>query len=236
MPSPENTLSSVDQSTHAMWIVLGDIHDDIERIAEIPELSAADGIIVSGDMTFDGGVKQAERVLLALEAHSPHILAQIGNMDRAEITPWLQAQNRNLHTEVRELTKDVCIFGVGGSTFTPFGTPSEFPESDFAAWLEQAWQKARKWRKQVLISHNPPKDTLCDVIGDNVHVGSTAVREFIVENQPDICICGHIHEACNIDRIGRTVVVNPGNFSAGGYVVLRHSDGQLSVELKHLTA
>ncbi len=235
MPSPEKTYSADAAQQEFMWIVLGDIHDDTNGLMDIPELAQAHGIIVSGDITFDGGVSQAERVLLPLETHTPRILAQIGNMDRAEITPWLQEKNWNLHTEARELAPELCIFGVGGSTFTPFGTPSEFPESNYATWLEELWQKARKWPKHVLISHNPPKDTLCDVIGDGVHVGSTAVREFIEENQPDVCICGHIHEACAVDSIGRTVVVNPGNFSAGGYVLLRYNAGKLSVELKHLT-
>ncbi len=234
MPSPENALSPTEGKQDYMWIVIGDIHDDISSIDAIAELADADGIIVSGDITLGGSVKHAERVLLALEQLNPHILAQIGNMDRAEVTEWLKEKNWNLHTEVRELTPGVCVFGVGGSTFTPFGTPSEFPESNFSTWLEEAWLKARKWQKHVLISHNPPKDTLCDVIGDNMHVGSTAVREFIEENQPDICICGHIHEACNMDRIGRTIIVNPGNFSAGGYVILRYNNGQLSVELKHI--
>lgn len=217
-----------------LWIALGDMHDDMHRFASIPELPAADGVIVTGDMTNAGSVKQAERVLGVIEAHTPRILAQIGNMDRAEITDWLNEKGWNIHTVVRELAPEVAIFGVGASTFTPFGTPSEFPESHFANWLEDAWQRARNWPKTVLVAHNPPKNTVCDVLPGGMHVGSVAVREFIEEAQPDICLCGHIHEARGIDRIGRTVVVNPGSFSMGGYVVLRLNDGVLSVELRDL--
>ena len=65
-------------------------------------------------------------------------------------------------------------------------------------------------------------------------MGSTAVREFIEENQPDICLCGHIHEARAMDRIGRTLVVNPGPLVQGGYVLLRSNAGTLSAELKIL--
>ncbi len=223
-----------DTTQDFLWIALGDIHDDVSRLDQIPELPHAHGVIVTGDMTFDGGVKQAERVLFAIQERNPNILAQIGNMDRGEVTSWLQENNWNLHTEVRQLNTEVCIFGVGASTFTPFGTPSEFPESHFAEWLENSWKKARTFKKQILISHNPPKDTLCDVIGNGAHVGSTSVRDFIVENQPDICICGHIHEACNMDTLGRTIIINPGDFSSGGYVVLRSHKGELSAELKRL--
>ena len=169
-----------------------------------------------------------------LRAHDLPVWAQIGNMDRPEVDAWLSEQGWNLHTVTRELTPDTAIFGVGASTFTPFGTPSEFPESTFAAWLDACWQRARRYPHTVLVSHNPPKDTACDVIPGDVHVGSTAVREFLEEAQPDICLCGHIHEARAVDRVGRTVVVNPGALAQGGYVLLRSNSGRLSAELRVL--
>lgn len=217
-----------------LWIAIGDIHDEIDNLTQIPELSTADGIIVTGDITLGGGVKQAERVMQSISKHTPVIFAQIGNMDREEITDWLTEQNWNIHRDVRTLAPDVAIMGVGGSTFTPFGTPSEFPESHFATWLEELWPMAKKSRKTILVSHNPPKGTLCDIIPSGIHVGSTAVREFIEEAQPDICICGHIHEAKAMDRVGRTIVVNTGPFAAGGYAVIRLNKGILSTELQTL--
>lgn len=224
MQTPTNNASG-------MWIVIGDIHDDAGNFAKIPELGAANGIIVSGDLTITGGVKQAEKVMDALQASGLPVLAQIGNMDRPEVDAWLTEQGENLHCQVRELTPDIAIMGIGGSTFTPFGTPSEFPESAFAAWLDEMWPKARKYPHVILVSHNPPKDTACDDIGGKTHVGSTAVRDFIVENQPDVCICGHIHEGRAIDHVGRTIVINPGQLSQGGYVVLRSDNGKISVQL-----
>ena len=187
---------------------------------------AQSGKFVTGDLTITGGVKQAEMVMDVLRAHNPRIWAQIGNMDRPEVDEWLSGLGCNLHTQVHELTPDTAIFGIGASTFTPFGTPSEFPESTFAGWLENSWQKARKYPHTVLVSHNPPKDSACDVIPGNIHVGSTAVREFLEEAQPDVCLCGHIHEARAVDRVGRTIVVNPGALAQGGYVLLRSSGGK----------
>ena len=40
-----------------LWIAVGDIHDEPERFAKIPELSQADGIIVTGDLTIKGITK-----------------------------------------------------------------------------------------------------------------------------------------------------------------------------------
>jgi Icc-related predicted phosphoesterase len=65
--------------------------------------------------------------------------------------------------------------------------------------------------------HSPPRDTHCDLIGARVHVGSRAIRTFVERRQPPLVLCGHIHESPRIsgawrDTIGRTVVVNPGQF------------------------
>lgn len=235
MPSADtaNSTDSVDTKDY-LWVAVGDIHDETALFGQIPELAQADGIIVTGDLTITGGVKQAEAVMDVLHAHNPVVWAQIGNMDRPEVDVWLTEKGWNLHTFTRELTPDIALFGVGASTFTPFGTPSEFPESAFAEWLESCWQKARNYRHSILVSHNPPKDTACDVIPGDIHVGSTAVREFLEEAQPDICLCGHIHEARAFDRVGRTIVVNPGALSGGGYVVVRMNAGSLSAELRML--
>ena len=229
-------MSTSPEHKSGVWIAVGDIHDDSGNFAKIPELKEADGVIVTGDLTITGGERQARQVMDAIESTGLPVLAQIGNMDREEVNSYLTGKNCNIHCQVRELAPDIAVMGLGGSTFTPFSTPSEFPESAFATWLDEMWPRARKFRHVVLVSHTPPKDTTCDDIGGNTHVGSEAVRDFIVDNQPDICICGHIHEARSIDRIGRTIIVNPGQLSQGGYVILREDNGSLSVELGQTAA
>lgn len=218
------------------WLAFGDIHDNVSRLGELPDLARATGVIVTGDITVGGGVKQAERSLSAIARVNPNILAQIGNMDRGEVTDWLVEKGWNIHASVREVAPGAGIVGLGASTFTPFGTPSEFPESRFAAWLDGLHTRIRELglRHVLLVSHNPPHHTACDLIGDAKHVGSTAVREFIEEVQPDVCLCGHIHESRAMDRLGRTVVVNPGTLLSGGYVLVRLEDEGFTAELKVL--
>lgn len=218
-------------NTVPYWIIAGDIHDKPERFAEIPGITEAQGVIITGDLTIMGGIPQARKVLETLAEYNPHIFAQIGNMDRSEITDWLEKEGLNIHAQVRVLARDAALMGIGGSTYTPFGTPSEFSESRYAEWLEQMWSVARQYRHIVLVSHNPPKDTLCDRLRDGSHAGSTAVRTFVLENQPDVCLCGHIHESRALDRLGRTILVNPGPLSAGGYAVLKLDQPKLSISL-----
>lgn len=69
----------------------------------------------------------------------------------------------------------------------------------------------------VVVTHSPPRETNCDQIGALEHVGSRAIRAFVERRQPRMVLSGHIHESPRVsssfhDRIGRTVVVNPGQF------------------------
>ena len=222
MPSPSSPL---------YWIALGDIHNAIGTLPRIPELADAAGIIVSGDLTNLGEAGDAAAIMDALRATGKRVWAQIGNMDKPGVNDWLNGQGCNLHCQVLELTAGVGMFGVGGSTITPFNTPSEFSEEQYSAWLDTAWKKAQSFPHTLLVSHNPPKDTACDVIPGGIHVGSQAVRDFIAQAQPEVCICGHIHEARATDSIGRTQIVNPGAFADGGYVVLTWDQNALEAQL-----
>lgn len=219
----------------ALWIVVGDIHDDCRRLLAIPELAEAQGLIISGDLTLNGGVPQAEKVLHFCQAHAKKVFAQIGNMDKPEVNEWLEAQGCNIHRQVKALCPEVAIFGIGGSTVTPFATPSEFSEDDYSAWLAALWEEATCFHSRVLISHNPPKNTQCDFIsGPDIHVGAQSVRDFIEFVQPTLCICGHIHEGRAQDMLGTTPVINPGTLADGGYVVLRIAGQSVTAELKVL--
>ena len=230
-----NATQVAQTSGTAFWLVFGDIHDDIARVAEIPGLAEAAGVIISGDLTVCGGVKQASRVLDAIAAHNPNIMAQIGNMDREEVTVWMEGKGWNIHRKHFEISPGVTLMGLGCSTFTPFGTPSEHPDSRLAEWLEDTVHHAKGYRDLILISHTPPLDSACDLISDGTHVGSSAVREFIQEHQPVLCVCGHIHESRGVDRIGRTLVINPGAFTSGGYVRFSVDNGNVEAELCSLS-
>lgn len=212
------------------WVVIGDIHGQISNISRIPELESAQGVIISGDITQLGGCQEAEKVLGALP--DLPLYAQIGNMDLPEVDGCLSRACNNIHGRARALSPRTAVFGAGGSTITPFHTPSEFSEEQYAAWLEEGWEKAAKYPGTILISHNPPKDSACDKISSGAHVGSRAVRKFIEEKQPVICVCGHIHEARGTDKIGKTLVLNPGMLSEGSYVLIEEADDGLRAEIK----
>lgn len=216
------------------WIVLGDIHNAISRLCLIPERMQAAGIIVTGDLTLGGHRHQAQRVMEALLRCHPAVYAQIGNMDHGDITDWLSERHWNTHREVRPLLPQLALMGLGGSTPTPFGSPSEFSEEQYAQWLEELWLHAENFRHVVLSTHTPPRNTRCDRTGRGVHAGSAALRAFLEKAQPDVCLCGHIHESRALDRLGRTLLVNPGAFMEGDYATLRLEGDHLSATLHSL--
>ena len=69
----------------------------------------------------------------------------------------------------------------------------------------------------LYVLHSPPRRTRCDLIAPGQHVGSRAIRAFLERHQPALSLSGHIHESPRVsasyrDTLGRTVVVNPGQF------------------------
>lgn len=219
------------------WIVIGDIHGDIGNLKLIPEISSSSGLIISGDLTNYGHMQDAKNIIETIKQENNQlpVFAQMGNMDYKDINSWLEENKFNLHNHVIMINSDIAIFGIGGSTITPMDTPTEFTEAQYSEWLANEWKNAKSSLHTILISHNPPKNSKCDRIDNGLHVGSEAVRNFIEEYQPDICICGHIHESKGMDKIGKTIIINPGMLADGGYVVITYADNKLSGELKQIS-
>lgn len=226
-------------------VALGDVHNDFGNLAAIPELAEATGLILTGDLTNHGGPAQAGRLLdQARSVYPGRIFAQIGNMDKPELDDWLNDREMNLHGRVQDLgallgetfSRSIGIMGLGWSTPTPFGTPSEASESQYEAWIAALEDEAKRFEALIFVSHTPPYNTACDRIGSGVHVGGKAIRGFIERVQPEVCLTGHIHEARSMDSIGRTVIVNPGLAAEGGYALVHVDEAPLRVELQTTVA
>jgi Icc-related predicted phosphoesterase len=90
----------------------------------------------------------------------------------------------------------------------------------------------------ILVLHSPPRDTRCDMIAGHQHVGSRAIRRFVEERQPPLVLGGHIHESPRVsssyrDMIGRTVVVNPGQFGTSRLCGVWFDPRSASQSLRH---
>lgn len=63
----------------------------------------------------------------------------------------------------------------------------------------------------IILSHGPPHG-LCDLVyrkRDNYeNVGSPALSKYIIEVQPKLVVCGHIHCGAGIRKLGETTIIN----------------------------
>jgi Icc-related predicted phosphoesterase len=205
-------------------IAFGDIHMQPERAREIPGIKDADCVVITGDLTLYGGRKEAGSVLETISDLNAKLYAHIGNMDKGEVDVMFTEMGINLNGRGVPMG-EVGLFGLGGSNPTPFETPSEFSEEELGRRLWRAYEEVKEVRFQVLISHTPPFNTRLDRIRGGQHVGSLAVRNFLENTHCAACICGHIHESVGTDKLGSTVLINPGMLAQGGYVRIE-SEGE----------
>ncbi|MBE0431991.1 metallophosphoesterase [candidate division WOR-3 bacterium] len=192
-------------------MALTDIHGRTGHSTEARDhLQHADLVLVAGDITNFGGWDDAKRVLGNIAALNKNILAVSGNCDRDEVRQALCTGQMDLHGVVR-IIDGAMFYGVGGCNTTHFHTPQEYSEKEIAAILAR-FPDPSGARHTILVSHAPPHKTKLDRMFLGLHVGSKAIRTFIEDVQPDLVVCGHIHEARGDDRIGRTLILNPGQF------------------------
>ena len=77
-----------------------------------------------------------------------------------------------------------------------------------------------------MVTHAPPYNTEADKLESGDHVGSAGILKSIHEFEPQINICGHIHEAKSLSKIGITTdVANPGMLKDNGAVLIDIKDG-----------
>lgn len=205
-------------------VALTDIHNRLKLTADLVcDLKQTDLTIIAGDFTTFGTVDEVRGILLEIQEYCPELLAVHGNCDNTAIENFLQSAGVSIHASGRYIG-ELFFAGVGGSLPCPSPTPTVYSEEELEGLLNCSIEKRIDSTPFVLISHQPPLDTVTDRIGNGLHVGSRSVRDFIIQHTPLLCITGHIHEGAGEDTIGPTAVVNPGAASGGNYAIF-HTKG-----------
>jgi Icc-related predicted phosphoesterase len=222
------------------YLILADIHGSVGKLDKVLEYARAEGIksiILLGDLPAYGELKNHEgnlnwcrKILDKLKDFN--LLAIPGNCDTPAILDELDKRGISLHKKIKA-ENDINLIGFGGSTVTPYQTPFELGEEEIGESLEKLMKKTGEGKK-ILLMHQPPWNTRCDVTHQGVHAGSTALREIIERYHPNLVLCSHIHESGgNKDLIGETRIYNTGALIDGYFSVL--DSGNLSVELHELS-
>jgi Icc-related predicted phosphoesterase len=150
-----------------------------------------------------------------------------GNDDPFEIDPVLENAPRIECPEGRLCDLGpVLLASLGDVTPTPWNTDREYPEEELTRRIAAMLDEVPPDRRSIVNFHCPPygsgldvapelDETLKPVIRGGrpsfISVGSTAVRDAIKHYQPVVGLHGHIHESRAVQKIGRTVCLNPGS-------------------------
>jgi Icc-related predicted phosphoesterase len=204
---------------------LVDVHGRFEAVPRaLDEIGDVDLLIVGGDITTGGTPEEAARAIEGWLPLVPRLLAVAGNMDSPAIDARLADLGVALDARGVELG-DVGVFGVSAAPKSPLHTPYELDEAELERRIELGLADVRDSRVTICCPHAPPHGTACDRLRSGEHVGSTAVRSFVEREQPDLLLCGHVHESRGEDTVGTTRVVNPGPALAGHYAVVDVNGG-----------
>jgi Icc-related predicted phosphoesterase len=199
---------------------LVDVHDRFEAVpAAMREIGAVDLLIIGGDITTGGTPAQAARAIERWRSLAPRLLALAGNMD----SPAIDARLADLGVALDGRSVDfgdIGVFGVSAAPRSPLHTPYELSDEELERRIQAGFATVKDCRVKVFCPHAPPRDTVCDRLRSGEHVGSAIIRTFVERHQPDLVLCGHIHESRGIDEIGGSRVVNPGPAAAGHYAVV----------------
>ena len=187
-------------------LALSDVHGDrsfIRKMAEKGFQEKVDLVLLAGDILGHDG--KMEGLIGPFKDKGLEVAIMPGNHEgMAEIGFLAEKYGaKDLHGYVLK-KGDVGIFGCG---YGDIGI-HQLEEEDFFKTLKKGHNLVKDFKKRVMVTHVQPSES---ILGLGMFPGSSGVRKAIDEFQPDVHICGHIHETQGIEeKIGKTRVINVG--------------------------
>ena len=156
-----------------------------------------------------------------------------GNDDDPSVDPILNAAQygTNVDHQVVEIDERHELVSMGDTSMTPWECPRDYPEEHMVVAVRDLVEKIRNPAGAIFNFHCPPFNTKIDQapsLKENLEIefeagqvimtsaGSPAIRRAVEEVQPLLSLHGHIHEARGVQKLGRTVALNPGSEYAEG--------------------
>jgi len=200
---------------------VADIHgrqDRLDLIKNHVTLLKPDVLVIAGDIT---GHHELLSLIGQLNDLPIPVLAVRGNMDSQEVEKLLEQYPNISSLHKKKVTiNGVSFVGLGGTIPVPFCSKICLREKRLIEETDYLIE-----RDSVLVSHPPPYGTLDEGFG-NLHAGSRGLRRLILEKQPRMLICGHIHEKPGVALLAETIVVNCSMGRSGAGAVISMNNGQ----------
>jgi len=136
--------------------------------------------------------------------------------------------------QVVQIDDEHEMISSGFANVTPWHAPRDIPEEKLAEKIEDMAGKVKDMKSCIFNFHCPPYGTMLDgapkvdpsfnppkIVYEGggpvmIPAGSTAVRAAVEKYQPLVGLHGHIHESRAVEKIGRTLCINPGSEYAEG--------------------
>ena len=188
-------------------MAVSDVHGDTSFMRKMAEKGAkekVDLVILAGDLlNFD---QPSEGLIRPFKEKGLEVAIIPGNHEGlAEVNSMVEQYDiKNLHGYALRIG-DVGIFGCG---YGDIGI-HQLTEEQFFETLKNAHRHLEGVKKKVMVTHVQPNESILSL--HNPLWGSSGVRKAIEELQPDLHLCGHIHETHGMeDIIGKTRSINVG--------------------------
>ncbi len=208
---------------------MADLHGRAEML---PPLGDADPDLIAfcGDLHNLESADRARSAAEELAGLGPTVLIVPGNTDPKEIAAeiWREAGLGMIHAGSHR-HGDCGFVGFGGIAIRDLRLREDanryyHTEDEVLESLTRLYGDISDSRRKIVLTHQPPRNSR-DRTYRGERIGSVGLRRFVEERQPDLLICGHIHEDRGVAEIGSTKVVNVGEMRRGYAAVIELNDG-----------
>ncbi len=191
-----------------------DIHGNLRSLRYFLKVSQSikgDTVLLAGDLASWQEETSIFSIFRELNDSDLRIIGVLGNSDSEnEIEIARDYENIMILHGNSFTIDDINIIGISGIPVSNMhGSFFSLPESRILKMLSEAYETLDHKRHLISISHVPPFGIL-DRTKYGEHIGSKAVKRFIIKYKPDVHLCGHVHESRGIENFYDSIIINAG--------------------------
>ncbi len=187
-------------------LAASDTHGDTtihRKMLEAAVKEDVDLVVIAGDFTEND--ECPEGFIQAFKDIGKEVMFVPGNHETEVTSEFLEQFYgiKNLHGFSVNY-EGFSLMGCGGANIGL----NQISEEDLFIQLEKANRYVQKGNRKIMVTHVHPSGSKIEKFTPWFK-GSTGVTKAIYEFQPDVLICGHVHEAGGIEeKMGKTTIVN----------------------------
>lgn len=188
-------------------LVASDIHSDTrvaQHLAKKAEKEHVDLVILCGDLTL--AESSTSGIIGPFVEKKKKVLLIPGNHESLATADFLAEfyNVKNIHGK-STIYYNIGFFGCGSANIGI----NQLSDEEVFKLLKRGFDAVKGAQKKIMITHVHPAGSLAEKISS--FEGSLGVTKAIYSLEPDILVCGHIHEAEGVEeKMHNTTIFNVG--------------------------